>query len=497
MRAAVLLVLAVAAFNFVCMPGEFLDGDPAAWREEARSLLLSRELSVPAGFAAQFGEPGQYFVRNEADGRYYSKYGVMNSLMALPPLWVQAASGHGLPEPGTYPSLLLANLWNIALCAALAALIYALAGDYTRRVSVRVLLVVGTLYCSALWFYQRAQSSEIYQAVFFAAFFLCLMRFLRTLPGRGALRLQPGALAWLGAAWLFAACLLFTRVLFGLLLPVVFFLAAYAALAGRSRHELRAAAPRLAAALLLPPLAAVALLAWINHAKFGAPWLTGYHQWRPELVLPGARLVDGLWGFLFSPRFSLFLHYPLLVFALLGARRFWHSHRIDAIAALAVFVPFLLFVSATPVWAGEAGYGPRYLLFMVPVLSLPALGWFDAVIDRRDTLPGKAWAAAALACLACSAYLQVQVNRVGFLTYYAARSALEAAYTEAGAAYFHERNMAVICADLIRHRDHLEALPYFVEFKRRVSPEFAEGYRENLRRWIERGNWYWTSPRRG
>lgn len=471
MRAAVILAAAVALLNFAWMPGQFLDGDPAAWREEARSIALRGELSVPAEFAARFFEPGQYFVRNELNGRYYSKYGVVNSLMSLPPLWAQAAAGGDIATPGTYPSLLAFNLWNVALSALLAALLYALASLYTPRVWVRVLFVLGTLYCSALWFYLRAQSSELYQVGFFAALFLCFAKFLRSR--------SP---AWLGGAWLLAFCLMFSRVSFGLLLPII------ALLAWREQRKLTLA-------LVIPPLVAVALLAYVNYVKFGAPWLTGYHQWRPEVSALTGSLADGLWGFLFSPRFSIFLHYPLLILALFGAREFWRRHRMDAIAILALFVPFLLLLSKLPLWAGEFGYGPRYLLFVVPVLSLPAVVFADSIIDNLAARRARAWAAAAIACLAYSAYLQVQVNRLGFWTYYEARSALEVAYSDAAADWFRDRHVGVISAELLRHRANLAALPWFPEFRRKVSPELAEQYVRELGRVIDRGNWYWSLPR--
>jgi hypothetical protein len=393
--------------------------------------------------------------------------------MSLPPLWAQAAAGGEVSTPGTYPSLLAFNLWNVLLSALLAALLYALASLYTRRVSVRVFFVVGTLYCSALWFYLRAQSSELYQAVFFAALFLCLARFLRS-----------RSWAWLGGAWLFAAALLFTRVSFGLLLPII---AAIAFHASSDRKW-----QRLSLALILPPLAAVALLAYVNTVKFGAPWLTGYHQWRPEVSALTGSLADGLWGFLFSPRFSIFLHYPLLVLALFGAAAFWRRQRMDAIAILALFVPFLLLLSKLPLWAGEFSYGPRYLLFVVPVLSLPAIVFMDAIIDSIRTWRARAWAAAAVACFAYSAYLQVQVNRLGFWIYYEARAALEVAYSDAAAEWFRDRHVGVICADLIRYRGDLTALPWFPEFRRKVGREVAQQYVRELCRLIDRGNWYWS-----
>ncbi len=482
MRAAVILAAAVAAFNFAAMPGQFLDGDPAAWREEARSLLLAGELAVPGESAGRFGEAGQYFVRNQATGRWYSKYGVMNSLMALPPLWAQRLAGGDVSERLTYPSLFWFNLWNIALSAVLAALLYGVAGLYTRRIGVRVLFVAATLYCSALWFYQRAQSSELYQALFFTALFLCVAHFLRA-----------RAWAWLGGAWLFALALVLTRVSYGLLLPLVALLGWY--VWRRSWQEPRPARATLALALLAPPLLALAVLAWVNQVKFGAPWVTGYHQWRPETVAPTGRLADGLWGFLFSPRFSIFAHFPLLLLALFGAREFWRRHRLEAIVLLAVFVPFLLFISKLPVWAGEFSYGPRYLLFVLPVLSAPAIVFADSVIERWPAWRARALAAAAIACLAWSAWLQVQVNRLGFWIYYEARSALELAYSDAAAEFFRDRHVGVVNTDLLRYRPDLTKLPYFPEFQRRASTELAEKYVTGLGRMIDRGNWYWSLPR--
>ena len=495
MRAAVRIAVAVALFNFAWMPGQFLDGDPAGWREEARSIVLRGELSVPEEFAARFFEPGQYFVRNEANGRYYSKYGIMNALMSLPPMGLQAAGSGGISAAGTYPSLLLTNLWNVVLSTALAVLLYVLAGGYTQRVAVRVLFVVAVLYCSALWFYQRAQSSEIYQVLFFTALFMCLSPFLRALRERGPLRLERRAWAGLGGAWLFAAMLLFTRVSYGLLLPLITLLALYAALAGRPWREVRPAAGKLALALVLPPLAAVALLAYVNHVKFGAPWLSGYHQFNPQVVLPTGRLADALWGFLFSPRFSIFFYFPLLIVALFGAAAFWRRHRMDAIAMGSVFVAFILMIGKLPAWAGEFTYGPRYLLFVLPVLSLPALLFADALIDEWHAWRSRACAAAAIAGLAYFAYLQVQVNRLDFWIYYEARVALEAGYSEPAADYFRDRHIGHICADLIRHRQDLRALPYFPDLKRKVSAEDAERYVRELGRLIERGNWYWSLPR--
>ena len=187
------------------MPGEFLSGDAHTWREEARSMLLGGELNVPRDTALSLGERGQYFVQSERNGLYYSKFGIVNSLLALPPLWLERALGGNIEQRGYEPSLLLANLWNIVFSVALAALLYALSAAYSARIAVRVLFVIGALYCTALWFYQRAQSSEIYQTLLFTALFMALLGFLRPLKDHGPRGLDARAWRCLAAAWTCAA----------------------------------------------------------------------------------------------------------------------------------------------------------------------------------------------------------------------------------------------------------------------------------------------------
>src|SRR5688500_14657274 len=120
---AIVLLLGVAAVNFLWMPGEIIPGDPNAWREETRSILLSVELHVPSGLATGTGEHGQYSAQNQRNGLYYSKFGIANSLLALPPVWLERALGRDISRRAQAPSLLITNLWNLVFCVALAALL--------------------------------------------------------------------------------------------------------------------------------------------------------------------------------------------------------------------------------------------------------------------------------------------------------------------------------------------------------------------------------------
>jgi hypothetical protein len=481
--------------NFIWMPAEFLAGDPHTWREEARSMLLVGGLNVPRDTALELGDRGQYFVQNERNGLYYSKFGIVNSLLALPPMWLERVLGGNIERYGYKPSLLLTNLWNIVFSVGLAALLYALSARYSTRIGARLLFVTGVLYGTSLWFYERAQSSEIYQTLLFAALFIALVGFLQPLRQRGPRDLDARAWRCLALAWACVTLLVFTRLVNGLLLPLIVLLALWCAKEGRSWRELRGGLGGLGAALLVPPVLIVAALGVLNYLKFGAPWLTGYHQWNPDIHLPHGRLTDGLWGFLFAPRYSVFLYFPLLAFALVGLRRFAERHRTDAVVILSIFGVYLLFLSKLPSWAGEWTYGPRYLLPMLPLLSLPFLSFADDVLDRIGTWRARAWGAAALATLAYSGYLQVQVNLLPFYAYYNARVALSATRSLETMDYFLNRHTALIAQDLVRHRHNLDGLPFFDEMKRVAPPEFVQEYRRNFGALLERGNLYWALPR--
>src|SRR3990167_7584824 len=84
--AAIALVFTVIAVNFATMPRFLYAGDPYAWREEARSLILDGRFEVAENLAKAFGESGQFFVKNKENKKWFSKYGIMNTLLAVPPL---------------------------------------------------------------------------------------------------------------------------------------------------------------------------------------------------------------------------------------------------------------------------------------------------------------------------------------------------------------------------------------------------------------------------
>src|ERR1700739_3745796 len=87
-RVVVPIVLIVAFVNFLTMPAEEYYGDASSVRIAAMTLINTGKWAVPG--PSTFGEKGQFFYQN-AEGNWYSKYGILNTLIYVPILQLEKA----------------------------------------------------------------------------------------------------------------------------------------------------------------------------------------------------------------------------------------------------------------------------------------------------------------------------------------------------------------------------------------------------------------------
>ena len=201
------------------MPAEQYIGDPMAVRMATWSLLEEGRLDVPEALASTAGERGQYFVQNPETGRFYSKYGDLNTLGYVPAMLAEHFLLGRLDPVNNLPGrTTLLNLGNLLLSVVLALLLLALADLFTDKPAVSGLWVLSTLYATFGWNYLRAQTTELLQWTLATGFFLALFHLWRS---RGAGR--P-----LAACQGLLLLLLLTKLVYVLLMPV---LAAVACLA--------------------------------------------------------------------------------------------------------------------------------------------------------------------------------------------------------------------------------------------------------------------------
>ncbi len=416
-----LLVVTVLAALVAMLPSEvFTNGDAMAMRAGAIRLIEQGRIDVRPAYAERFGDRGQYFYQRESDGRWHSKYGVANTLLFLPPLAFERAwtgtlrplEGYRRPER-TRRAVILA-LYNIPFAVALAVYLYLLAGLYTESRGVGVAFALVGLFSGFPLYYLRAQTPEIFQILFFTAIAYHVARCRREGPARSVAGPEPSVHAW--AAIGFACLLVLQKMPYAWLLPLV---AAFLVCADRSegagivahvKERLATGWTRLLLRFGIPFAATFAWVAWSNHVSFGSVFATGYEQWGDFNDPFGGNLWEGLRGYAVDPQKSLFLHFPMLVLAIFFWRRFLREHPFDGAFLLLAFAPILVVYASTVSWRGNWSFGPRYLVFAAPALSLPLVMMFRAAPTVRRVSLG-----AAAALLAFCLFLQPMVVLPHFL----------------------------------------------------------------------------------
>lgn len=338
--------------------------------------LITNGLSQPFGDAVPMWLAAQNLVRHGtfaidrawplnaplgSGGHYYPVAALLACLTHVPGAALQTLLSRAAPLgtndlPGMTP-----RLAPLILGAAVPALLYRMLKriGYEQRAATWTTLLLGV--GTSVWIYARLSYSEILQTACFLGFFSTLLTALRSLS-RGA---------WLRFG-LAAALLVNAKTIYFVCLPG-------AAAFLWWRHREREARWRLfgwAALGLAPGLVA---LGWYNWVRWGSIFNSGYEAvtrgfWRENVFF-------GLWGMLFSPGKSIFLFSPPLVLALFGIRRFTTRRREVAVAVAATVGPIVLVYARYLFWSGDWGWGPRYLVFALPVLILPLAELFDPPVE--------------------------------------------------------------------------------------------------------------------
>ena len=244
----------------------------------------------------------------------------------------------------------------------------------------------------------------------------------------------------------------------------------------------------------------VILLGIVNYIRFGSPLLSGYHQWRPDQHLPTGPISSGLYGLILHPRFSLLLYFPIVTLALPMTWSFFRRFPLEACAAVGGLIVFVVALAKIPTWAGEWTYGPRYILFALPVASIPFIMLLDELISRLRTAAPLALTAlvGVSALLLYSAYIQFRTNQLDFFAYYYVRLPVD---TRAAGGYLDRRPVGMILDDLRRHRDELDTMSWFQAVMNGQPESGVARYRQSVQDVLSRRNLYWlgsnqqTGPR--
>lgn len=322
------------------------------------------------------------------DGHLYTKKAPGISFLVVPLIWL----GQTLPGLNAVHVGLLINAIVTALTAGLLLLWLTDLG-FSRRIATLTALVYGL--GTIAWVYARMFWESSLLALFF------LIAIWAAYRGRATGLLSPARrLAWVllaGAAGAVGLTLRFEAAV-ALILVGCYLLWEELRRPGNAVTFNGTGLPftkRFAASLpvlviyALPALVVALGLVWFNLARFGSLTETGYSR---ELLFRAPWV--GSFGLLFSPGRGLFIFSPIMLLLFLGLRPAWRRlprAYFWLVAAICLF--YWLFYGSWFAWGGAWGWGPRFLLPILPLLMLfvaEPLTWAGRQVGWRAWL---AWSA--------------------------------------------------------------------------------------------------------
>ncbi len=127
----------------------------------------------------------------------------------------------------------------------------------------------------------------------------------------------------------------------------------------------------------------IALQLYINEFRFGSLTEFGYgHAQSTDIH----KYTEGLYGLLVSPGLGLITYFPLIALLPLSVYYLWRQNKLFCIAFLYAFFSLLIFYGTLPgiFWTGLGGWGPRYMITIIPVLALMSGSILRTVSSKFD-----------------------------------------------------------------------------------------------------------------
>lgn len=504
------LCLAVIFVQFLSMPRQIYVGDAESIRNATINLLTTGKISVSAKLATSFQTArGQYYFENEQTGLWYPKFGILNTFLYAPPLFIEKQiSGELLPleqlDRMAYARrCLLLNAYNGLLTLMLAVLLFRTAALYLQRPWMNALFVMSILFGTFTWNYLRAQTVEIFQVVFFCGCYYHLICYRRMCMVRGKTddgvlqdcRSSGTTIAHLCLTLFFAALLSLEKLAFCPLTAVValWLLMSDCDLSGTNSRWMcllsKFRTPARSHLIIIVAAVAVtsAIVLMTNWYRFGSPFSSGYGQWQAEKNFLSGNAALGIWGFMVDPQKSVFLYFPHLLFAFLAFPSFLRKHAWEGSFILFVALSYLLLNSQFVNWRGDWAFGPRYLLFVLPILSLPMLKYFDRTDEQRHT-PHRVVRFCLLTACFWIFMMQYSVHRLESFAPFRAEATLVGFDNQEVNAYFRKPHW-IISRDLCAFARGRGSFPPLEQLNGRISPTDYQLLSAELKK-LARGNFY-------
>ena len=480
-------LLIAACILILTMPALLYPGDAGMIRLTSREVLTNGKFTVSEATVRRYGMRGQYFFENPRNGKWYSKYGVANTLLYAIPLGAERLMTGEIVDENTTTSkrrlvrVAFLNGFNILLALLTVAWAYRLATQLTDSPRVAATTTLFAVFGSYIWFYLRAQTVEIMQIAFFTGLCFHLGARHQTSSSAGQIRHAVAAMSCCGL-------LILGKLAYAPLLPLLVLCLVIELRGGGEGLQLiptgRQQRTVCIVTLFVAALVGVLVLG-TNWWRFGGPFTTGYTQWELEKDPFRHSPLQALAGFVVDPRASVLLHCPWLLPGILGVPFALRRLGVCLTFAWLAFLGELLVVGSFNNWRGEWCYGPRYLVFALPVLCLPMAAFYERL--RQHGL-GTARLARLLAIVTCVVMVRYQwtVNRLPYFAAHHAEGVL-ADYDPATKRWFAQRPVWSVDVALLNATRNQGAFPPLADLSSEAEREAA---RQELKRYTV-PNLYW------
>jgi hypothetical protein len=383
-RPAILIFIGCCLLYIALSRGVFLYGDDVLMYQVTDALVTRGTVAVTSPTAnderAQSSGSAIAFTAASIpgrDGRTYAKYGIGQSLVALPTYVLSDRVltrllslreshdpfGNHLTGTRIYGTALV----NALLGGATVTLAYLLAeaAGYARRTALVVAGLLGL--ASLLPHYAAGFLSEPLAALCLSA---CVYGLLRAARAESASRLPW---PWLALSGFAAGLALATRpaLAVALVAPGLWLLW----LAWDRWRQTRWIALLACLAWGVPVSGWLAIVVAYNWARFGSATATGYGDEARAFTTP---LLTGLSGLLLSPGRGLLWYVPPILLAILGSIWFGQRQPVLLLVVAGISAPVLVLHATYYAWHGGGVWGPRFLVPLLPLLLLPAA----SVVER-------------------------------------------------------------------------------------------------------------------
>ena len=340
------------------------------------------EAIMSLAFNVRRGGPGR-------EEEFFSWFGVGQALVGLPFYYVgslferlypelekrhRSTTAYGFPRSEYFQHLVVG--WRNSLLTALMGALLVLA---SRHIGVRRRYAwgVGLSYglCSFAWPQARSTLSDVQGAFFFFSSFLMLLQIAEHIDRYQKPKVRHLLLFGfaLGMSFLTRSVLALAVLTMALCFLTMLF-------KGWKRTRRPGWPVREALLAFAPALALFGYFLWINNARYGDPFQTGYGD--PSSYF-GGHPIQGLIYLLSSPGAGLFWMAPGSILIVFWFRRLIARGNLQLMAmliciCLSIALPIAFFTG----WHGAHTYGPRYLLPMLPFLWLGIGPAFEVLHEK-------------------------------------------------------------------------------------------------------------------